>query len=247
LFVALNGAYIVDGDTTPDQAKFLNNAYWTGDEKILVAGTEFNSVAEWAAASEQEMLNGEFFGVEMDSFAVDGEYRPTPPSALMDAGLDLQSSAWPIWFSGLGPSDLYATSIPQGAQADVGAAEFIPIPGDYNHDDKVDAADYVVWRKSRHTAELGLAADGNNDGTVDDQDYGVWRENFGRLREGGAGLAAAASTLPAVPEPGSLLLFIIALVRINPARPSCKLASNRSGRILWPHIDHGTCPACRKT
>ena len=26
----------------------------------------------------------------------------------------------------------------------------VPIPGDFNHDGTVDAADYVVWRKTGH-------------------------------------------------------------------------------------------------
>jgi hypothetical protein len=238
LFVALNGASIIDGDTVPDQAKFVNNAYWTGDAKIVMAGTEFTSIAAWAAASQQEILNGEFVGLEMDpEFAVDGEYRPVPPSALIDAGLDLESSAWPAWFNGLGLTDLYGTSIPQGVRADVGAAEFVPMPGDYNHDDLVNAADYIVWRKSLDLSELGLAADGNRDGAVDDEDYGVWRENFGRLREGGAGVAAPATPFRVVPEPRSSLLIIIALVLVNPARQLSRLASNRSGRILRRQID----------
>jgi parallel beta helix pectate lyase-like protein len=219
LFVALNGAAVVDGATTLDQAQFVNNAYWTGDEKIVVGGTAFTSIAEWATASQQEMLNGEVVGVELDSeLAVDGEYRPVPPSALIDAGLDLDSPAWPLWFSGLGPSDLYGTPMPQWAQADVGAVEFVPLPGDYNKDNKVDASDYVVWRKSLDQVELGMVADGNRDGIIDGEDFDVWRANFGSTRPSGAGIAAAASTLSAIPEPPSFLLFIIALVGINPER-----------------------------
>ncbi|HEY3395078.1 MAG TPA: hypothetical protein VGK58_20405, partial [Lacipirellulaceae bacterium] len=53
------------------------------------------------------------------------------------------------------------------------------LAGDYNRDGKVDAADYVVWRK----------ADGTAPG------YNTWRTNFGRT-SGGGGLAAGA----AVPE-----------------------------------------------
>ena len=135
LFVALNGAALIDGTTTLDQAKFVNNAYWTGDAQILLEGTEFSSIAEWAAATQQELVNGELVGMETDPrFAGEGDFRPLPPSALIDAGLALDSAAWPAWFSGLGPNDVYGTSIPQGLQADIGAAEFVPLPGDYNSD-----------------------------------------------------------------------------------------------------------------
>jgi hypothetical protein len=51
----------------------------------------------------------------------------------------------------------------------INAAAFLP--GDFNHDDRVDAADYVVWRRSA----------GNT------QQYQLWRNNFG------AALAAGAS------------------------------------------------------
>ena len=155
LFVALNGAALVDGTTTLDQARFVNNAYWTDDAQRLFGGTEFSSIAEWAVATQQEIVDGEFVGMETDPrFAGEGNYRPMPPSALIDAGLALDSAVWPVWFSGLGPSDVYGTSIPQGVQADIGAAEFVPLPGDYNSDGNVDAADYVVWRKSLDQAEL---------------------------------------------------------------------------------------------
>ena len=57
----------------------------------------------------------------------------------------------------------------------------LPLPaGDYNADGTVDAADYVVWRKTLNQTGTDLAADGNHDGTVDDADYSVWSANFRR-------------------------------------------------------------------
>jgi autotransporter-associated beta strand protein len=74
----------------------------------------------------------------------------------------------------------------------VGAAS---LPGDYNGDGKVDAADYVLWRKSP----------GSFGG--DPAGYNTWRTNFGSGSPGsGSGLSAAA-----VPEPGSLSLVIFAI------------------------------------
>ncbi|MCA9238899.1 MAG: hypothetical protein KDA37_01810, partial [Planctomycetales bacterium] len=52
--------------------------------------------------------------------------------------------------------------------------------GDYNHDNKVDAADYPVWRDALGARVLPYTgADGNGDGFVDHQDYKVWIENYG--------------------------------------------------------------------
>ncbi len=68
------------------------------------------------------------------------------------------------------------------------------LPGDFNFDGTVDAADYVVWRKTI----------GTQDG------YNVWRTNFGGT--GGAGGSIAGDDRPgaepnAVPEPRMLALL----------------------------------------
>jgi hypothetical protein len=61
--------------------------------------------------------------------------------------------------------------------------------GDFDGDGDVDAADYVVWRKT----------DGTQPG------YDEWRTNFGRT-------AGSGSALSAVPEPAAGLLVILGLV-----------------------------------
>jgi len=66
------------------------------------------------------------------------------------------------------------------------------VPGDYNSDGKVDAADYVVWRKT----------DGTQAG------YNTWRSNFGATA--GSGSGAAANT--AVPEPAALVMLIVGIL-----------------------------------
>jgi hypothetical protein len=79
------------------------------------------------------------------------------------------------------------------------------IPGDYNSDASVDAADYIVWRKTfGQSAVLGIGADGDGSGTIDDGDYTVWRANFGRTA--GAGSLSNVT----VPEPAKWMLLIFA-------------------------------------
>jgi autotransporter-associated beta strand protein len=66
------------------------------------------------------------------------------------------------------------------------------LPGDFNFDGSVDAADYIVWRKGLGTTY-----------TLDD--YNDWQANFG------ATLGTGAATLPlssAIPEPTSALLVL---------------------------------------
>ena len=75
----------------------------------------------------------------------------------------------------------------------------IGLPGDYNNNGTVDAADYVVWRKNNNTA-VTLP----NDATpgTSPADYTVWRSHFGQPSGSGSGASANA----AVPEPATFLL-----------------------------------------
>lgn len=81
------------------------------------------------------------------------------------------------------------------------------IAGDYNHNDRVDAADYILWRNTTGQAASGLAADGNYDGFVNHADYDTWRTHFGQTLGSGSGATANA----AVPEPATLLLLAFAV------------------------------------
>jgi hypothetical protein len=88
----------------------------------------------------------------------------------------------------------------------VGDVRYESIPplqpaGDYNNDGSVDAADYVVWRKSNISGQQG---------------YSDWRINFGRMAVAGKALASFAS----VPESASVTLVIIALLWILARRAS---------------------------
>lgn len=74
-----------------------------------------------------------------------------------------------------------------------------PLPGDYNTDGVVDAADYVVWRD-----QLGHGVRLPNDDTagVGSDDYTRWKNNFGAT----AGAGAVAS----VPEPAAWMMVLVA-------------------------------------
>ncbi|HEX5472702.1 MAG TPA: hypothetical protein VFW73_12500 [Lacipirellulaceae bacterium] len=60
------------------------------------------------------------------------------------------------------------------------------LPGDYNANGSVDAADYVLWRKTLGST-TNLVADGSGptagapNGVVDQFDYDYWRSNFGNV------------------------------------------------------------------
>jgi hypothetical protein len=83
----------------------------------------------------------------------------------------------------------------------------VPLPGDYNGDGNVDAADYVVWRKTLGQTGAGLAADGNGDNQVGSDDYDLWRANFGAP----IGSGSVSSEQVAVPEPTTFTLVLFAI------------------------------------
>jgi Dockerin type I domain len=87
----------------------------------------------------------------------------------------------------------------------------IGLAGDYNHNGVVDAADYVVWRKTLGST-TDLAADGNGNGAVDSGDYDVWRSHFGQS----AGAGASANT--SVPEPATGLCLVFVLLPVVHSR-----------------------------
>ncbi len=81
----------------------------------------------------------------------------------------------------------------------------VALPGDFNGDSKINAADYVTWRK--------------NDGTA--SGYAAWRENFSQSSAAAPSFAEAA----AVPEPATLAGVILVSPFI-----AAGLARRKSGR-----------------
>lgn len=77
------------------------------------------------------------------------------------------------------------------------------LPGDYNENNVVDAADYTVWRDRVGQATLPNR-DPNAVGAVGDADYNFWKSQFGQSLPGGGAVAVA------VPEPTSGLLMLVA-------------------------------------
>jgi hypothetical protein len=82
------------------------------------------------------------------------------------------------------------------------------LPGDYDLNGTVDAADYDVWRANFGTSTASsplVWGDGNADGTVDAADFIIWRRHFGAASSALAGAARHA----AAPECSTLLLALL--------------------------------------
>jgi hypothetical protein len=127
-----------------------------------------------------------------------------------EAGYGLRSSFDQNTYSA-GESKFRALSVPPGPWVsfspshDYGFKTYVltGVPGDYNQDGHVDAADYTVWRDN-----LGAAEALPNDETIGValDDYERWKLHFGEP----AGSSSASLASAQVPEPASFALLTVA-------------------------------------
>jgi len=99
----------------------------------------------------------------------------------------------------------------------VAAADFsmpLGLPGDYNGNDAIDAADYSTWRDAM-TAGASTLLNDPTPGSVDETDFEYWRVHFGETLGGGAGATGPASVAAAVPEPSGWLLMLFGVVALQ--------------------------------
>jgi probable HAF family extracellular repeat protein len=153
------------------------------DGSVIVGFSYVSGSAEafrWSAASRMERL--------WDVLLVNG----------LDPAADGWTSLWDARGVSADGNTIVGTGIRNGnAEAFIAVIPQSSLLGDFNNDGNVDAADYVVWRKS-----LGTQAD-----------YDSWRTHFGEsIGSGSDGYPLGDSADPlsaAVPEPAALgLLFI---------------------------------------
>ena len=125
--------------------------------------------------------------------------------------------SYSVTFSG-GGFESFATTATilcgRNVKVDYLAIELANLPGDFNHDDVVDAADYTVWRDGLGS-QYTLA------------DYDDWKSHFGQ--NAGSGTGSGGSV--AVPEPASLILVFAAFFLSRSLRPRSKSLSKSHGLL----------------
>jgi hypothetical protein len=124
---------------------------------------------------------------------------------------------YPLSASNFINGDYFATFNAPYADATFIATFNLPagVPGDYNGDKTVNAADYTVYRNN-----LGLQVTLPNDetpGSVQPIDYEVWKSHYGMMSPGSTSGAA-------VPEPNAIALLLLAGLFLT-ARRRTRLAN----------------------
>jgi len=145
-------------------------------------------------------------------------YSSTPPATL-PASLHTPWSSYKFWqYTNTGS----VPGISGNVDLDVFDGTFLQLVeqfspnysnGDYDNNSIVDAADYVLWRKTMgQSVNPGVRADGDLSGTIDAGDYTTWNTNFGKAVPNVP--AGAGAGFAPVPEPASLFLLTIATLTV---------------------------------
>ncbi len=165
------GTLTVDGNFTQTSAGSLQVqlASLTSFDKLAIDGTaSLSGRLELSNALGFTPALGNTFEIITASGGVDGTFTQVTAVGLFPANV-----VWHVIYA------QFAVFVQLG------------LAGDFNHNGTVDAADYVVWRKT----------DGTQAG------YNTWRANFGRTIASSANVDANV----AVPEPTTMMLLGMAL------------------------------------
>lgn len=157
------------------------------------------------------------------SYALDNDYTPPAENGAYGFFARLISNQY-------APSDPFLIVLNRGVDYErmteaalaINAAAFLP--GDFNHDDRVDAADYVIWRDSMNTPE----------------DYALWRGGFGATFPPLSGTAAEVAGTTNVPEPGTAAFVACIVAGAACASRHRRIAgacTTRMGRATREQVD----------
>lgn len=102
--------------------------------------------------------------------------------------------------------------------SDLFSDPFVTLPGDYDGNGVVDAADFDVWMSSMGETDFSGNADGNGNQVIDAADYVIWRKNLGQSWQtiGGSGTGSATTNAP---EPSTIGLATLTLLGALGRRP----------------------------
>jgi autotransporter-associated beta strand protein len=168
---------------------------WSGDTTVLTAPT--GSATSVLSLANPTLADGRDVYLSATRTALDLTFTATDTiRALYFDGVAQGTGVWGATGSGAA----HETSLITGTGRLNVVGLTVGVPGDFNNNGFVDAADYVLWRKGGP-----LANEVDNPGVVNAQDYVDWRARFGNPSAGsGSGLGGAA-----VPEPATFVLIML--------------------------------------
>jgi pectinesterase len=190
----------ITGEPTVANGSVFLGRPWQAYSRAVFLDTKMSSIinaAGWQTWSGNNHLTS--FFAEYNSMDLNGDPLDVSQRVSWSHQLTAEQAAPFSKENWLGGSDGWNPMIEVVAQ----------LPGDYNDDGRVDAADYTVWRDNHGEASLPFNETAS-EGIVDQADYDVWKANFG-TSSSGAGAAVS------VPEPGfaALTLAVACFTRLT--------------------------------
>jgi hypothetical protein len=196
----------IDGATLEDGTYDIFAYFWSDvdEDWRLLAGLESNNLLDFRRYGSQHAPADQFMSIE--TVSANGNdlllYRAYLGRMEVVDGADIEvfiddwqsftGGAIRTWYDGVGYALVSPTSM--------------GLPGDFNGDGFVDAADYTVWRNHLGTNfDLNGNGDesGDSGGVVDLADYTYWKQHYGSSAVEGAG------ELVSVPEPATVVLLML--------------------------------------
>jgi fibronectin-binding autotransporter adhesin len=215
----LSGDSSYTGATTVNGGTLLvngNNSGATGAVTVGAAGIlgGTGTIGSTVTMQAGSTFTAQFSGGTIDPLDIVGDLDLSAINNLLTVVGSGTSGPWTIInYSGtltgtFESSPSYTVNYGTGSNSAI-TISFAGLLGDFNSDGKVDAGDYVKWRKND-----GLNAALPNDGGASTQAarFSLWRANFGKPPGSGSGLAGAN-----VPKPATWLLVSMAVAALTAA------------------------------
>jgi len=123
-----------------------------------------------------------------------------------------------FWEGAIDDLRIYAEALTPGQVQTIFDDSPIAVTPDFNNDNNVDGADFLIWQRGVGSGTTFVEGDANNSSTVDGTDLALWEASFGTSTGPLAGVQAAG--VQAVPEPTTwvLAIFGAAAMWMSPSR-----------------------------
>jgi hypothetical protein len=166
-------------------------------------GTNVLTLAQWQSQTGQDLNSLVATSATLFANAAGNDFHLSSTSPAKNRGTSVLAP----------PADREGLPRPAGAAIDIGAFEFGALAGDYTRDGKVDAGDYLLWRRTLGAnVSWFYGADGSGNRIIDAADYDRWSVAYGALSANAAAVSGAT-----IPEPttATTLLIGVALMYLR--------------------------------